>query len=100
MSNTKILRNFTCVCGTLPRVEVVKKRYTTGDIALYVEIECNGIRETLMVASCWIPGIPPDCVAIKDIGENRGCLDALTNAGAIDDPHCYLGDTPICRVLF
>ncbi len=100
MSNRKILCNFTCVCGTLPFVEVVKLRYSTGDIALYIEAVFNGQRETLMIASCLIPGIPPDCVAVKDFAENRGCLRELTNAGAIDDPHLYLNGIPICRVLF
>lgn len=100
MSQGKTLINFTCVCGTLPFVEVVKKRYTTGDIALCIEMVINGRRETLMIASCLIPGIPEDCVAIKDFAENWGCLRELTNAGAIDDPHTYLRGYPICRVLF
>lgn len=59
----------------------MKKRYTTGEIALYNEADFNGNRETLMIAYCWIPGIPQDCVAIKDFAENRGCLRELTNAG-------------------
>ena len=100
MNQRKTLINFTCVCGTLPFVEVVKKQYTTGDIALYIEMVINGRRETLMIASCLIPGIPADCVAIKDFAECRGCLRELTNAGVIDDPHLYIQDIPICRVLF
>lgn len=100
MNQNKILRNFTCVYGTLPRVDVVKKRYTTGEIALYIEVGLDGPRVTLLVASCWVPGIPEGCVAIKDFAENRGCLAALTNAGVIDDPHLFIDDVPVCRVLF
>ena len=100
MNTRKILHNFTCVLGTLRQVEVVKKQYVTGDIALYIEAVFQGKRETLLIASCLIPGIPPDCVAIKDFAENRGCLRELTNAGAIDDPHLFLNGVPICRVLF
>ena len=100
MNKTKILLNFTCVCGTLPHVQVIKKQYTTGEIALYIEVGFDGPRETLMIASCWVPGIPEGCVAIKDFAENFGCLSALTNAGVIDDPHGFIEDIPICRVLF
>ena len=52
MNQNKSLRNFTCVCGTLPRVEVVKKRYTTDELALYIEMGSTEVRETLMIASC------------------------------------------------
>ncbi len=96
----KVLRNFTCVLGRLPRVEVVKRQYTTGEIALYIEAEFHGSRETVMVASCWVPGIPEGCVAIKEHSENEGVLSELTNAGAVDDPEFYLGGIPVCRVLF
>lgn len=77
-----------------------RKKILTGDLALYIYASFDGVQETLMVASCLVPGIPEGCVAIKDFAENRGCLRELTNAGVVDDPHFFIAGIPICRLLF
>jgi hypothetical protein len=100
MNNSKFLPNFTCNCGVLRWVEVVKDYYPTGDLGLRLYVKAEGVRECLMVPTCLIPGIPEGCVAIRDEAENRGVLRELTNAGVIDDPHAFIGGIPICRVLF
>lgn len=102
MSDSIIVRDFDCVCGRLPEVEVIKKRYPGGALALYVVLPMTeeGIRETLLIASCLVLGIPEGCIAVKDFAENRGVLLSLTRAGVIDEPDVYIKGRPICRVLF
>ena len=100
MSDSVFIQNFDCLMGCLPEVEVVKKAYTSGEIALYVYSEFDGHPETLLIASCLVPGTPRGFVAIKDFAENRGVLLALARAGLIEEPDFYLKGIPICRVLF
>jgi len=70
MCDSVTIQNFVCIMGILPEVEVVKKNYTSGEIALYVYSELDGCRETLLIASCLVPGTPKGFVAIKDFSEN------------------------------
>lgn len=100
MNDSVTIQNFQCIMGVLPEVEVLKKTYTSGEVALYVYAEFDGCRETILIASCFVPRTPDGFVAIKDHSENRGVLLALTRAVLIADPDFYLNGIPIFKVLF
>lgn len=71
-------------------------------IQLYADYG-EGYLEPSYTASVWIPGINEGEVAIKDYSENQGILEALVDAGIVEEPHRYefsgMALIPVCKLI-
>ena len=90
------LSHFTACGHRSERVEIEKTAYAKGGIALQMWDD----EGPFMTITCWVPGVPSTCVAIKNYAENEGCLEQLQQAGVIAPPHSYRSGLPICQLLF
>ena len=64
-------------------LQVVRKYYQDASPCIELWAEDG----PYAVATCWVPGLRPGEVAIKDWTENEGILEVLIGAGVVAPPH-------------
>lgn len=94
--NSIVISHFTACGHRSERVEIEKTAYANGGIALQMWDD----EGPFITVTCWVPGLPADCVAIKNYAENEGCLEQLQQAGVIASPLRYQSGFPVCQLLF